>query len=768
MSVDEVLEIAASTFGVLATGGEDLGSERDQTFALHGANGDAVVVLKVSNSLENPTVLDMEALAALHVIAVDAGLNVAVPWRCIESGRPGPAAPGDDPAALRAFWSAGPGGHWIRAYDLLPGATRIDATTLDDAALVAWGETTARLARALRSFTHASAGRTMLWDVQHALAARPMLDDVRDPKVRSMIARVLDQYEKTATKAWPRLRAQIVHGDLTVDNTLTDGAGLITGIVDFGDMSYSALVTDIASVLDSVTGWREGSDLFRCARLVIDGYQSRTELEEIELAHLGELWAARCALTIVISSWRVARGLEKLEFAERHNGAAVDTLKTMEAIGWPEVARQLGAVGLGSESGSLAARRAEVFGPAIEPLSYDIPLAMVNARNVWLTDTEGRVFLDAYNNVPCVGHGHPRVTAAVSRQLRRLNTHMRYLHPAAIELAERLVATCPPELDTVFLVNSGSEANDLAWRMATAITGRRGGLCTAFAYHGITEAVAALSPETWLNGPRPNHVETWEPPDAYRSLHLGTDGFASALARAVARGVAPAAVILDGLLISDGIADLDPRYVQELVQLTRDAGALWIDDEVQAGHGRTGEALWCFQRFGIVPDFVTLGKAMGNGYPVAAVVTRRDIAAALVGTTVLFSTFGGNPVSAVAGLAVLDVIDDERVLERVRRAGTALRTDVTELVGAMPGVGDVRGVGLALGVELVTDHESCAPDGPRARAVRDRMRHLGVLVGTTGRHGNVLKVRPPLAFTVAHVPIVMEALATALEDTAPH
>ncbi len=768
MKSDEVLEFAAFAFGVKATHCQNLGSERDQTFALRGVDGDAIAVVKVSNSLEDPTVLDMEALAALHVNSIDAGLHAAVPWRSIESGQAGPAARGDDPATLRAFWRAGPSGHWIRVYDLLAGATRIDPTTLNDAALFAWGETTARLARALRNFTHPSAGRTMLWDVQHALSARPMLDHVRDPQVRSMIARVLDQYEKTASKAWPRLRAQILHGDLTVDNTLTNEAGLITGVVDFGDMSYSALVTDMAAVLDSVTSWRDGSELFRCARLVIDGYQSRTELEEIELAHLGEFWAARCAVTIVISSWRVARGLETMEFAERHNGAAVETLKTMEAFGWPEVARQLGALGPESQSGSLAARRAAVFGPAIEPLSYDVPLEMVSARNVWLTDTEGRVFLDAYNNVPCVGHGHSRVTSAVSRQLRRLNTHMRYLHPTAIELAERLVATCPPELDTVFLVNSGSEANDLAWRMATAYTGRRGGLCTAFAYHGITEAIAALSPETWLNGPRPNHVETWEPPDAYRSLHLGTDDFENALARAVARGVAPAAVILDGLLISDGIADLDPHYVQELVRLTRDAGALWIDDEVQAGHGRTGEALWCFERFGIVPDFVTLGKAMGNGYPVAAVVTRRDIAEALVGNTVLFSTFGGNPVSAAAGLAVLDVIDDERVLERVRRAGRELRAGIAEVVAAKPGVGDVRSVGLALGVELVTDNETCAPDGPRAQAVRDRMRHLGVLVGTAGRHGNVLKVRPPLAFTVAHVPILVEALTTALEETSPH
>jgi 4-aminobutyrate aminotransferase-like enzyme len=392
---------------------------------------------------------------------------------------------------------------------------------------------------------------------------------------------------------------------------------------------------------------------------------------------------------------------------------------------------------------------------------------VARAEGVWITDTAGRRYLDAYNNVPCVGHGHPRVTAAIARQSRRINTHMRYLHPAAIELAERLVALCPPELDTVLLVNSGSEANDLAWRMATAVTGREGGLCTAFAYHGITEAIAALSPETWPDTPPPAHVETWQPPDAYRGTHLEPAGFAAALERLAARDTPAAAAILDGLITSDGIADLDAAYVRELVRLTRAAGALWIADEVQAGHGRTGDAMWAFERFGVVPDFVTLGKPMGNGHPVAAVITRREIATALAGQTTLFSTFGGNPVSAAAALAVLDVIEDERVLHRVRDSGRALRDALAELAERHAAIGDVRGVGLACGVEIVGDRASRRPDADRARAVRDRLRHHGVLIGTAGPAGNVLKLRPPLAFTAADVPTLTAALDAALTETAP-
>ncbi|WP_037497979.1 aminotransferase class III-fold pyridoxal phosphate-dependent enzyme [Solirubrobacter soli] len=713
LTTADAVAIGASAFGVAATGARDLGSERDRTFAL-----DDIAILKVSNAAEDPEVLDMEAAAALHIHAVDPGLRVALPK---------PATNGE----LRARWQD----HWIRLYDVLPGNSRIAAADLPDPALIAWGETTARLGQALRGFTHPRAHRTMPWDVQHALSARAMLDDIRDPHARATTARILDAFEDRAVPIWPRLRAQIAHTDLTVDNTLTDDDGLITGIIDFGDMSHTALITDLASVLDSLGDGREGDELFRMARLVIDGYQRRVVLEDAELEVLGVAWAARSAITIAISSWRVAQGLEEQTFAERYNATSLRVLETFESAGFDEVARRLGAPAQRPDP-SLAARRAAAFGPAIDPLFYATPIEVARAEGVHITDTAGRRYLDAYNNVPCIGHAHPRVTAAIARQSRAINTHTRYLHPTAIELAERLTATCPPELDTVLLVNSGSEANDLAWRIATAVTGRTGGLCTTFAYHGITEATAALSPEGWLDGVRPAHVETWEPHDAA--------SFAAAIDRLGDRGLA--AAVLDGLITSDGIADLDPGHVQELVRRTHAAGGLWIADEVQAGHGRTGDALWCFERFGVVPDFVTLGKPMGNGHPVAAVITRSDIAAQLVGHVTLFSTFGGNPVSAAAAIAVLDVLEDERVLDRVQRTGRALGAALRAL-----GVGDVRGVGLAWGVDL-----------PDARSVRDRMREAGVLVGTTGRDGNTLKIRPPLAFDETHVPVLVDALAGAL------
>ncbi len=392
---------------------------------------------------------------------------------------------------------------------------------------------------------------------------------------------------------------------------------------------------------------------------------------------------------------------------------------------------------------------------------------MASARGVWMTDVDGRRYLDAYNNVPCVGHSHPRVAEATARQARLLSTNMRYLHDSAIELAERLVATCPPDLglDTVLFVNSGSEANDLAWRMATTFTGNGGGLCTTRAYHGISEASAALSPESWLGGRAPANIETWAPPDTYRGLDGDPSGFAAAIERLGTRGIAPAAAILDGALTSDGFYDLDPAYVAELLRMTHAAGGLWIADEVQGGHGRTGDAMWSFQRFGIVPDFVTLGKPMGNGHPIAAVITRREIAQRFAADTVFFSTFGGNPVSAAAGLAVLDVLEDERVLPRVQAAGEALRAGIRDVASRHDAIGDVRGMGLAIGVEIVRDRVSKAPDPERTAEIKEGMRDRGVLVGTTGTAGNILKVRPPLAFTTAEVPVFLDALEGAVGDS---
>ena len=335
------------------------------------------------------------------------------------------------------------------------------------------------------------------------------------------------------------------------------------------------------------------------------------------------------------------------------------------------------------------------------------------------------------------------MTEAVVRQTRAVNTHARYLYEPLIELADRLVASMPrgSGLDTVMLVNSGSEANDVAWRLATAATGRTGAIVTEHAYHGLTSAVSDLSPEEWPSGFRPSHVETIVP----------GSGSIDRLARL---GTSVAATYLDSGFTSDGILVPAVEDVQAIARQTREAGGLLVADEVQAGHGRGGEHLWMFVRYGITPDVVTLGKPMGNGYPVAAVIARAEIFERFAATTRLFSTFGGNPVAAQAALAVLDVIEDERLIDNAAQVGSRLRESLEALRDAYPAIRAVRGRGLLVGVEL--------RDAESAEEVVDRMREAGVLIGRTGRRGNVLKIRPPLVFTGAHADLVVDALAGAL------
>lgn len=747
----DVIDIARRTFDVDADGARDLGSERDQTFLLADGDGKPLAVMKVSNAAEDPATLDMEALGVIHASRVDPTLPLAIP-RLVPGSSPGSA----DPEARRAVHRAADGDHHVRMYSVLPGRGRVEAIELSDAALIAWGEMAARVGRGLRGFFHPAAQRTMLWDIQHAGQTRELLGSIRDTEHRELVRVVLDRFETSVVPVWPSLRAQVVHTDLTTDNALIDEDGFITGIVDFGDMSHSALVTDLASVLDSLLIGRTGDELFRSARLVLDGYQRVTPLEPLELRLIGELLAARAAVTIAISSWRSERGLEDPTFAERYNAPVARAIETLLSVGWDAAARRFGAGGAGTAVAGLAERRDAALGPAMESLTYDEPIHVVSASGVWMTAADGRRYLDAYNNVPCVGHGHPRIAEAIARQGRQLNTNMRYLHESAIELAERLIATMPADsgLDTVMFVNSGSEANDVAWRLATTFTGHRGALCTAFAYHGVTDATAALSPESWQASRPPEHVGTWAPPDRIRGTDLDPGPFAAALDQLAARGLAPAAVILDSVLTSDGFLDPGPALAAAWLERTHAAGGLWIADEVQGGHGRTGE-MWSFERLGITPDLVTLGKPMGNGHPVGAVVTRREIAARFADETVFFSTFGGNPVSAAAALAVLDVLDDERILPRAALTGEALRDAIRDVTAGDPRVRDVRGIGLAIGVEV--------DDDATARAIKEGLRQRGVLIGTCARDGNVLKIRPPLAFTPAEIPVFKAALEAALK-----
>ncbi|MEG0964554.1 MAG: aminotransferase class III-fold pyridoxal phosphate-dependent enzyme [Pseudomonas sp.] len=415
----------------------------------------------------------------------------------------------------------------------------------------------------------------------------------------------------------------------------------------------------------------------------------------------------------------------------------------------------------------LIERRERLLGPAYR-LFYERPLHTVRGEGVWLFDEQGRRYLDAYNNVASIGHCHPRVVEAMYEQAKVLNTHTRYLHEGILDYAEKLLATFPPELDQVMFTCTGSEANDLALRIAKQYTGGTGVIITQFAYHGVTGDIAELSPSLGGGMVLPAHVRTVRAPDAYR---LGAENVASTFAADIraaiddlkAHGIRPAAIMLDGIFASDGVLPGPAGFLAEGVAFAQAEGMLYIADEVQPGFARTGLNMWGYSRHNVRPDIVTLGKPMGNGQPIAGIVGRSEVVDYFGKNMRYFNTFGGNPVSCAAGQAVLDVIQEEHLQQRSHDIGGYLLDGLTKLAQRHELIGDVRGAGMFLGVELVNDRATKRPAAEQARKVVNAMREHGVLISAAGPLENVLKIRPLLAFTQEHAEMLIEAVDVAMQ-----
>jgi 4-aminobutyrate aminotransferase-like enzyme len=412
----------------------------------------------------------------------------------------------------------------------------------------------------------------------------------------------------------------------------------------------------------------------------------------------------------------------------------------------------------------LIRRRQAHLGASI--LFYHDPVHLVRGRGVWLYDPDGRQYLDCYNNVASVGHCHPRVVEALCAQAHELNTHTRYLHENVVDYAEKLADSLPDGLDICMFACTGTEANELAMRLARAVTGRSGAIVMEAAYHGNSTLVNELSTVAYPPDRRPDHVVAVEPPNLYRGPHRAGDPNAgasyadlvdTAIDELEARGQGTAAFLCDTIFDTQGTLEAPPDYFRRVYEKVRAAGGVCIADEVQAGLARTGR-MWGVEHYDVVPDIVTCGKPMGDGHPVAAVVTTREIAAAFARSNLYFNTFGGNPVSAAVGKAVLEVIEEEKLVQQAAEVGAYLRQGLEALSERHPIIGNVRGKGLFHGVELVADRETREPATAVARNLPDRLREEGILIGLSGRLGNVLKVRPPLVFSRENADLLVETL----------
>ena len=421
----------------------------------------------------------------------------------------------------------------------------------------------------------------------------------------------------------------------------------------------------------------------------------------------------------------------------------------------------------------LLKRRFEVLGPR-SPLFYDDPLQVVRGEGVWLYDAAGRRYLDAYNNVPHVGHCHPRVVDAICRQARTLNTHTRYLDETVVAYADRLLGLFAAPLNRVFFTCTGSEANELALRIARECTGHQGVITTAHAYHGNTAAVAAISSAFTRPEKRGQLTRTIPVIDPYRERGSRTDeeltaAYLEEARRAIddleARGVRLAAILLCSAFSSEGLPAVPADYLSGMAELAHAAGGLFIADEVQAGFGRFGTDMWGYASQQTQPDIVTLGKPMGNGHPLSAVVTTAQLMDKFTNATLYFNTFAGNQVSCAAGMAVLDILRDEGLLDNARVVGSHLVDRLRLLQHSCPNIGDVRGNGLFIGVDIVADAGSSRAPAPAvARQIVNGMRAQGVLVSRTGPADNVLKIRPPMPFSTANADQLVQTLGDVLKS----
>ena len=425
-----------------------------------------------------------------------------------------------------------------------------------------------------------------------------------------------------------------------------------------------------------------------------------------------------------------------------------------------------------AQTRQLLERRFRVIGKRA-PLFYEKPLHLVRGEGVWVYDADGRKYLDVYNNVPCVGHCNPDVVKAISEQVATLNIHTRYLHENIVEYAERLTAKFHESLSMAMLACTGSEANEIALRMARHHTGGQGIIVTDFAYHGNTEAVSELGFGFMPEAQTTRRVRGFPIPDSYIGLEgvaqeALADAYADRIKAAIdafeAGGIGFAGLLICPEFANEGLVNVPTGFIEKAMKYVRGAGGLYIADEVQGGFGRTGHQWWSHEAEGVIPDIVTLGKPMGNGHPISGVVARADLIEQFGEWGMYFNTFGGNPVSCAAGLAVLDVLERDNLLDNAVQVGAYVSGGLRSLQQEYECFGDVRNKGLFFAVELVTDCESKVPATETATRLVNLMRQKGVLISRIGRHDNILKLRPPMPFGTEHADLLLAALADCMKE----
>ena len=762
----------------------ELPSERDQNFELRCPSGERFV-LKIANASTVREIIDCQNQAMERIAKYGSDANCPTVCETISGQQ------------IARISGARDRQHFARLVTWVPGIPLAKAKPHSSMLLRGVGRQLGSVSTALEGFLHPAAKREFQWDLARSCdVVREHAASISDPVARDTISFFATHHEQVVAPKLGSLRTSVIHNDANDYNVLVEEQTSInrqvTGLIDFGDMVHSSTVNELAICLAYVM--LDKPDPIAAAADVVSGYHDVFPLRELEFEVLYPLACMRLCASISISAyqrqlapdndylmittkpaWALLEKLQKIQPSAVHRALRV---ACHDAVVESTIHSNRPTDSVMNRD-DLLAKRNSLLGKSLS-VSYHSPLKIVRGRGQYLYDERGREYLDCVNNVCHVGHCHPHVVEAASRQMAKLNTNTRYLHDAIVNYAERLTATLPNPLSVCYFVNSGSEANDLALRLARAYTGGTETIVVDGAYHGNLSSLIDISPYKF-DGPggqgSPPFVHKLIMPDGYRGPYKYDDPdfgrkYADPVQTVVHQvgesGRNVAAFICESLLSCGGQIVLPDGYLQEVYKQVRLSGGICIADEVQVGFGRVGSHFWGFETQDVVPDIVTMGKPIGNGHPLGAVVTTPKIADAFANGMEYFNTYGGNPVSCAAGLAVLETIEREGLQAHSEKVGNLLKTGLTKVMAKHAIVGDVRGLGLFLGMELVHNRGTLEPAADIAEYIVEQAKDEGILLSTDGPFHNVLKIKPPLCFSEENAELLVATLDKILTNRVSH
>ena len=776
LTAEQAENAAAQTFGLFGTA-SPLAGERDQNFKIETPGGN--YVLKIANPETRLEVLELEnqAIRIAHAISDFDSPQI------IKSV---------DNHAIIPLTQSGQSWH-VRCLTYVPGKPLASFPSHTPELLCELGRCLGLLDVQLKTLDQISVSRRELsWDLARAPESIQiaLLQLTERTDRLDLLLYFLSLYKGVASRV-KQLSQSVIHNDANDYNVMiamdpVDETASI-GLIDFGDIVYSTTINDLA--ICCAYAMLGKSNPIQAMEAVTTGYHQSYPLSDAEISCLFPLACLRLAQSVSISIEQQRRDPDN-DYLRISEQPAWEALKRLSQIQPNKVCEKLWDTCHHQAARSVtkdALNAIEIetlrkqFVSSSLSLSYDKPLKIVKGQGQYLYDDSDMTYLDCVNNVCHVGHCHPAVVAAASEQIKVLNTNTRYLHPNIVCYAEQLANTLPDPLSVCFFVNSGSEANDLALRLAQNATQQRDMFVIDHAYHGHTSALIDVSPYKF-KGPggqgKPDHVHILDAPDTYRGKYRyqQTDAVQQYIDDArgqieeVASNRGIAGLIAESLLSCGGQIPLPPLYLAGVYDAIRAAGGVCIADEVQVGFGRVGSKFWGFELSGVRPDIVTMGKPIGNGHPLAAVVTTREIADAFCNGMEYFNTFGGNPVSCAVGIAVLDVIRKDNLQQNAQQVGNYLLDQLRQLKQSFPLIGDVRGCGLFLGIEMVQDPVSCEPNAHLAKQIVEQMKQHRILLSTDGPDHNVIKFKPPMVFDLANAErmiVTLKKVIGNLDETDP-